>query len=300
MADISAELIKDLRVKTGAGVLDCKKALTESKGDLEAAVEILRKSGAAKADKKTGRITAEGRISLVVEGNQGVMVEVNSETDFVAKNPEFQAFADEVAASILKTKPAHVEALLKGALRGSSVEETLKGLIAKIGENISVRRFVTLQAGADEVVGSYVHMGNKIGVLVKVKGPKEKISEAALRDVAMHVAASAPQYLSREEIPAEVIAKEKEIYLEQMKDSGKPANVLDKIIEGKIAKFADEVCLVSQPFVKDPTGKQSVSQFLKQIDPAIAVTGFVRYQVGEGLAKKEQDFASEVAKAAQV
>lgn len=300
MADISAELIKDLRVKTGAGVLDCKKALTESKGDLEAAVEILRKSGAAKADKKTGRITAEGRISLVVEGNQGVMAEVNSETDFVAKNPEFQAFADEVAASILKSKPANVEALLKSSLRGSSVEETLKGLIAKIGENISVRRFTTLQAGADEVVGSYVHMGNKIGVLVKVKGPKEKVSEAALRDVAMHVAASAPQYLSREEIPGEVIAKEKEIYLEQMKDSGKPANVLDKIIEGKIAKFADEVCLVSQPFVKDPTGKQSVSQFLKQIDPAIAVTGFVRYQVGEGLAKKEQDFASEVAKAAQV
>ena len=300
MADISADMIKDLRIKTGAGVLDCKKALTESAGNLEVAVEILRKSGAAKADKKTGRITAEGRVSLKVEGNQAVMVEVNSETDFVAKNPEFQNFADEVAAGILKTKPADVAALLKSSLKGSTVDEVLKSLIAKIGENISVRRFVLLQAAGDEGMGFYVHMGNKIGVLVKLKGPKGKMTEAVTRDVAMHVAASAPQYLKRENIPAEIIAKEKEIYLEQMKDSGKPANVLEKILEGKINKFADEVCLVSQVFVKDPTGKQSVSQFLKQIDPNIDVIDFVRYQVGEGLAKREQDFASEVAKAAKL
>lgn len=299
MAEITADMIKDLRIKTGAGVLDCKKALTESNGDLEAAVEALRKSGAAKADKKTGRITAEGRIALKVDGKQGVMVEVNSETDFVAKNPEFQNFSDELAASILQTKPANVEALLKSSLRGSTVEEVLKGLIAKIGENISVRRFTVLQAAADEVVGSYVHMGNKIGVLVKIKGPQDKINEGTTRDVAMHVAASAPQYLSREKIPAEIIAKEKEIYLEQMKDSGKPANVLEKIIEGKISKFADEVSLVSQAFVKDPTGKQSVSQFLKQIDAGLSVVDFVRYQVGEGIAKKSEDFASEVAKIAQ-
>lgn len=299
MADITADMIKDLRIKTGAGLLDCKKALSESVGNVDVAVEILRKSGAAKADKKTGRITAEGRVSLQVEGNQAVMVEVNSETDFVAKNPEFQSFADEVASTVLKTKSADLPALLKAPFRGVTVEEALKNMIGKIGENISVRRFKTVQAAADEVLGSYIHMGNKIGVLVKLKGPKDKISEAVTRDVAMHVAASAPQYLQREDIPSEIIAKEKEIYLEQMKDSGKPANVLEKIIEGKVSKFADEVCLVNQIFVKDPSGKQTVSQFLKQIDPAISVVDFVRYQVGEGLAKKEQDFASEVAKAAQ-
>lgn len=299
MADITADMIKDLRIKTGAGLLDCKKALTESGGNVDGAVEILRKSGAAKADKKTGRITAEGRISLKVEGNHAVMVEVNSETDFVAKNPEFQAFADEIAGTVLQSKPSDVATLLKSSIRGSSLEEVLKTMISKIGENISVRRFVNLAASGDEVLGSYVHMGNKIGVLVKLKGPKDKITEAAIRDVAMHVAASAPQYLQREDIPAEVIAKEKEIYLEQMKDSGKPANVLEKIIEGKVGKFADEVCLVNQVFVKDPTGKQTISQFLKQIDPGISVVDFKRYQVGEGLAKKEQDFASEVAKAAQ-
>lgn len=300
MAEITADMIKDLRIKTGAGLLDCKKALMESAGNLEGAVELLRKSGAAKADKKTGRITSEGRISLKVEGVKAVMVEINSETDFVAKNPEFQTFADEVAALLLQTQSANLESLLKASFKGSTLEENLKSLIAKIGENISLRRFVQLQASADEVLGSYVHMGNKIAVLVKLKGPREKISETVTRDVAMHVAASAPQYLTRENIPAEIIAKEKEIYLEQIKDSGKPANVLEKIIEGKVAKFADEVCLVNQVFVKDPTGKQSVSQFLKQIDPSISVVEFVRYQVGEGLAKREQDFASEVAKAAKI
>lgn len=299
MAEITAELIKDLRLKTAAGMLDCKKALTESKGDVDQAVEILRKSGAAKADKKTGRITAEGRVSLKVEGGRGVMVEVNSETDFVAKNPEFQTFADDVAQEIAKSQPADIAALLQASLKGQKLEEVLKSLIAKIGENISVRRFANMQAGAGEVMGSYIHMGNKIGVLVKIKGPQEKISEVVTRDVAMHVAATAPRYLSKENIPAEVIAKEKEIYLEQMKDSGKPANVLEKIIEGKVNKFADEVCLVNQAFVKDPTGKQSVSQFLKQIDPSIEVVDFLRFQVGEGIAKKEQDFASEVAKVAQ-
>lgn len=300
MAEITADMIKDLRIKTGAGLLDCKKALMESAGNLEGAVELLRKSGAAKADKKTGRITSEGRISLKVEGGKAVMVEINSETDFVAKNPEFQTFADEVAALLLQTQSANLESLLKALFKGSTLEENLKSLIAKIGENISLRRFVQLQASADEVLGSYVHMGNKIAVLVKLKGPREKISETVTRDVAMHVAASAPQYLTRENIPAEIIAKEKEIYLEQMKDSGKPANVLEKIIEGKVAKFADEVCLVNQVFVKDPTGKQTVTQFLKQIDPSISVVEFVRYQVGEGLAKREQDFASEVAKAAKI
>ncbi len=299
MAEITADMIKDLRIKTGAGLLDCKKALMESNGDIDAAVEFLRKSGAAKADKKTGRITSEGRISLKVDGNKAVMVEVNSETDFVAKNPEFQAFSDEVAALILQTQASNLDALSKASFKGATLEEALKSLIAKIGENISVRRFAQLQASADEVLGSYVHMGNKIAVLVKLKGPQAKITDAVTRDVAMHVAASAPQYLTRENIPAEIIAKEKEIYLEQMKDSGKPANVLEKIIEGKVAKFADEVCLVNQVFVKDPTGKQTVNQFLKQIDPSISVVDFVRYQVGEGLAKKEQDFASEVAKAAQ-
>lgn len=296
MSEISAELIKELRAKTGAGVVDCKKALTESQGDIEAAVDILRKSGAAKADKKSGRITAEGRVVIKNLENVSVMAEVNCETDFVAKNSDFQSFVQATADQILKEKPKDVDALLGSSLQGKTFKEAQQEIITKTGENISVRRFVLLQSGAGEKIGSYVHMGDKIGVLVKMKGPADKMAENTIRDVAMHVAASAPSYLAKENIPADVIAKEKEIYLEQMKDSNKPAQVLEKIIEGKISRFAEDICLLHQLFVKDPTGKQTVAQFLKEIHPDLTVVDFIRYQVGEGIAKRSDDFAAEVAK----
>ncbi len=296
MSEISAELIKELRAKTGAGVVDCKKALTESQGDIEAAVDILRKSGAAKADKKSGRITAEGRVVIKSLENISVMAEVNCETDFVAKNADFQNFVQATADQILKEKPKDVDALLGSSFQGKSFKEAQQEIITKTGENISVRRFVLLSSEAGEKIGSYLHMGDKIGVLVKMKGPADKLSDQVSRDVAMHVAASAPSYLAKENIPADVIAKEKEIYLEQMKDSNKPAQVLEKIIEGKISRFAEDICLLHQLFVKDPTGKQTVAQFLKEIHPDLTVVDFVRYQVGEGIAKRSDDFAAEVAK----
>jgi elongation factor Ts len=299
MAEISANLIKELREKTGAGVLDCKKALTETGGDLEKAVDQLRKSGVTKAEKKSGRITTEGRVSVKIEGNQAALVEVNCETDFVAKNPDFQNFSEGLAALVLKEKPKDLSALQELSLNGQKVKDILQNMVAKIGENISVRRFQLVSAASDEKLGSYIHMGNKIGVVVKIKGPADKITDGAVRDVAMHVAASSPQYLSREFIAAEAIEREKAIYQEQMKDMKKPPQVLEKILEGKLARFADEVCLVSQPFVKDPTGKQSVADFLKAIHPEIKVTEFVRYQVGEGMTKKTDDFAAEVEKARQ-
>ncbi len=299
MAEISANLIKELREKTGAGVLDCKKALVESQGDLSKAIEGLRKSGAAKAEKKTGRITAEGRVLAKQQGDRAVLLEVNCETDFVAKNEDFQAFVENLAELILKENPSGAEALLQASLKGQAVKEVLQTLIAKIGENISIRRFAVMQVQAGEKIGSYIHMGNKIGVLVKIKGSVSKLEEPVLRDVAMHVAASAPQYLVRQEIPQDVLEREKSIYLEQMKELKKPPAVLEKILEGKIARFADEVCLVDQPFVKDPTGKQTLAAYLKEKDPSLQVTQFLRYQVGEGIAKKEEDFASEVAKSLQ-
>jgi elongation factor Ts len=299
MAEISANLIKELREKTGAGVLDCKKALTETGGDLEKAVDQLRKTGVAKAEKKSGRITTEGRISVKIEGSGAALAEVNCETDFVAKNPDFQNFSEGLVGLILKDKPKDLNALQELSLNGQKVKDILQGMVAKIGENISVRRFQIVSAAPDEKIGSYIHMGSKIGVVVKVKGPADKLNDAAIRDVAMHVAASTPQYLSREFIPADAIEREKAIYQEQMKEMKKPPQVLEKILEGKLARFADEVCLVSQPFVKDPTGKQSVADFLKAIHPEIKVTEFVRYQVGEGMAKKSDDFAAEVEKAAK-
>jgi elongation factor Ts len=295
MPEISADLIKELRAKTSAGVLDCKKALMESGGDLEKAVDILRKSGAAKADKKTGRITSEGRVAIKSEGDKAVILEVNCETDFVAKNQDFQNFVDGLAEHILKQNLSDLEGLLQSNFKGQKVQEILQGMVAKIGENISVRRFHLLKASGDEQIGSYIHLGNKIGVLVKVKGPKQHL-DVVPRDIAMHVAASSPQYLAKENIPTEVVAREKEIYREQLKDSNKPPQVLEKILEGKLARFADDVCLMNQAFVKDPTGKQNITQYLKQVHPEIKVVEFVRYQVGEGLAKREGDFAAEVAK----
>ncbi len=296
MSEISASLIKDLREKTGAGIVDCKKALVEAGADFEKAVDILRKTGAAKAEKKSGRITAEGRVTIKQQGNEAVLVEINCETDFVAKNPDFQNFVEEVGAHLLKARPAGVEELLASNFRSASLKQSLEDMILKIGENISIRRFAFLKAGPNEKIGSYIHMGNKIGVAVLMKGPEDQLSDAVLRDVAMHTAAASPLYLNPAAIPADALEREKVIYREQMKDLNKPANVLEKILEGKVARFADDVCLLNQAFVKDPTGKQSVAQYLKQVHPELDVVQFVRYQVGEGVVRKEEDFAAEVAK----
>ncbi len=298
MAEIRAEMVKELREKTGAGMLDCKNALTETQGDLEKAIEVLRKKGIAAAGKKAGRIASEGLVHIHREKNRASIVEVNCETDFVGKTPDFQDFVKQLAKHAHDFRPADLEGFLRQKLAGSekSVDLAFKELVAKIGENINLRRFFLLEASEGEQLGSYIHMGSKIGAMVKVKGNSAKISEDVLKDFAMHVAASAPRYLRASEIPQEVKEKEKEIYRAQMKDSGKPAEILEKIIEGKLGKFANEVCLEDQIFIRDPDGKKTVGKLLKEMDPTATLVSFIRYQVGEGMAKKEEDFAAEVAK----
>ena len=298
MAEITAKMVQELREKTGAGMMDCKKALNETGGDMEKAIEHLRKQGMASAGKKAGRLASEGLVDVAVEGSVAAIVEVNSETDFVAKTPDFQNFVKSLAQHVAKQKPASVEALLQQTPAGAAAnyEILTKELVAKIGENISIRRFSVLQAGPKEKFGSYLHMGNKIGALVKVEGDSTKLNPDLLKDLAMHVAAAAPRFVHREQIPEDVKAKEREIYLAQLAESGKPKEMLEKIVEGKIGKFASEVCFQEQMFIKDPTGKKSVSKHLQENDPSGKVVEFVRFQVGEGMAKKEEDFAAEVAK----
>lgn len=297
MTAISASMVKDLREKTGAGMLNCKNALTESNGDVEKAIEILRKKGVASAEKRAGRLASEGLICIHQDSNVVSLVEINCETDFVAKNEEFQGFVKKVAEHALKNKPTDLAQMLSQEFGGTkkSLEDVVKEQVTKIGENISIRRFALIEAAAGEQVGQYTHMGSKIGALVRVRGDAAKVSQGVLKDLAMHVAAAAPGFLNSEAIPAEVIEKEKEIYLAQLKESGKPPEILEKILQGKINKFSTEVCLVNQLFIKDPDGKNSVSKHLKGIDATAEILEFVRFQVGEGMAKKEEDFAAEVA-----
>jgi elongation factor Ts len=297
MSNVTAEQVKDLRERTGAGMADCKKALTETGGDLEKAVEELRKKGIAAASKKTGRLASEGLLQIAREGNVTALVEVNCETDFVAKTDDFQNFIKQVAGQVVKNKPASLEALLQQTSpEGKSWEERTKELIAKLGENISIRRFALVELKPGERLGHYLHMGSKIGAVVKVKGEAAKLSDELLKELAMHAAAAGPRFLNREQIPEEVVSKEKEIYRAQMKDSGKSPEILEKILSGKLEKFAAEVCFEEQLFIKDPTGKTSVARHLKSADPTARLVEFVRFQVGEGMAKKEEDFAAEVAK----
>jgi elongation factor Ts len=298
MTAISATMVKDLREKTGAPMLDCKNALSEAGGDMEKAVEVLRKKGMASAAKKSGRLASEGLVHIHPEDKAVAMVEVNCETDFVGKTEEFQAFVKKVAHHVLKNNPKDRETLLAQTWdnSGKSVEEITKEMVAKIGENISIRRFHQIHRKADELVGHYIHMGSKIGALVLVKGDGGKLKDEALRGVAMHVAAAAPRFVSADRIPGEVLQKEKEIYAAQMKDSGKPAEILEKILDGKLKKFATEVCIEDQIYIKDPEGKSSVGKYLKSLDPHAKILDFVRFQVGEGLEKKQEDFAAEVAK----
>lgn len=283
---ITAALVKELRERTGAGMMECKKMLVETDGDIELAIEELRKRGAAQADKKAGRIAAEGTIVTLVEGNIGVAIEVNSETDFAAKNDAFMAFANQVAKSVLANKPADMEALSGSLIEADkTVESARQTLIQEIGENISVRRFELVEAGEGEVVGAYQH-GNKISVLVQLENGSDDLA----KDVAMHVAASKPVCISEDQVPADLLAKEREIFTAQAADSGKPPEIMEKIVDGRVRKYLAEVTLVGQPFVKDPD--QTVGKLLKSA--GAQVKQFVRYEVGEGIEKKEDDFAAEV------
>ena len=284
---ITASMVKELRERTGVGMMDCKKALTEADGDLDLAAENLRKKGAAAADKKAGRIAAEGLIGLSTDdaGQAAAIVEINSETDFVAKADDFIAYTAAVAEAALAEKPADLEALLNVPMNGSTVEEQRKELIGKLGENMGVRRF-ELVGGNGNPVYNYTH-GAKIVVVVEMEGGDETLG----RDIAMHIAASKPVCVVPEDIPAEMLAKEKEIFTAQAKGSGKPDNIIEKIITGRIAKYVNEICLTGQPFVKDPDTK--VGKLLEQNNAK--VLSFVRYEVGDGLEKKQEDFAAEVA-----
>ena len=283
---ITASLVKELRERTGSGMMECKKALVETDGDIDAAAELMRKSGAAKADKKAGRVAADGAIKAMVsdDGKTAVILEINSETDFVAKDENFQAFADEVLATVAQHKPASVDALATMTLAsGQSVEEARQALIAKVGENIQVRRFEILQSSAS--IASYLH-GTRIGVLVDSSADTD-----LARDIAMHVAAVNPQFVDQDSVPTEFIESEKSILIAQAESSGKPAEIIEKMIQGRLEKLLAEVTLLGQPFVKDPD--QKVGKLLS--DAGASVTGFIRYEVGEGIEKKVEDFAAEVA-----
>jgi elongation factor Ts len=281
---ISASMVKELRERTGAGMMECKKALVETNGDMDAAVEQLRKSGQAKADKKSSRVAADGKIVIKVEGLKAAMVEINSETDFVAKDDNFAAFAEAVADTVLAGDAADVEALSGSPLSdGRTVETARTELVAKVGENISVRRFERMEA-ADHL-GSYAH-GARIGAMVSLKGGDEELA----RDIAMHVAATNPICVDESGVPAETLESERRIFAEQAAQSGKPADIIEKMVTGRIAKFLKEVTLLGQPFVKDTD--VSVGKLLKS--SGAEVTGFVRYEVGEGIEKKEENFAEEV------
>lgn len=283
---ITATMVKELRERTGAGMMECKKMLTETNGDIEAAIDNMRKSGAAKADKKAGRIAAEGKVIITVseDKKEASIIEVNCETDFVAIDESFVGFVTAAGATVLADKPADVAALSALPLdSGETVEETRANLVAKIGENMQVRRFELLSSEGQ--VCAYNH-GVKIGVAVAITGGDEALG----KDIAMHIAASRPTCVSEAEVPAELLEKEKEILIAQAQESGKPMEIIEKMIQGRLRKFLSEITLVGQPFIKDPD--QTVAQLLKAA--GAEVTAFVRYEVGEGIEKKQEDFAAEV------
>ncbi len=306
MAAVTAAMVKELREMTGAGMMDCKKALANTDGDMDKAVEYLRENGMAKAAKKAGRIAAEGIVKTVVEGTKAAIVEVNSETDFVAKNADFNAYVEDVAAQALTTKAADIDAFLAESWNKDSsktVADALAGQIAVIGENLKIRRFAQLEE-ANGFIASYIHMGGKIGVLVDVETDvvNPAIEEMA-RNVAMQIAALKPQYTSDSEVSAEYIEHEKEILLAQIqndpKESQKPEKVIQGMITGRIKKELKEICLLDQVYVKAEDGKQSVGKYVEEVAKAngakITIKGFVRYETGDGIEKRQDDFAAEVA-----
>ncbi len=288
MATISAKLVKELREKTGAGMMDCKKALTETDGDIDKAINYLREKGIAKAAKKADRIAAEGLVHVETKGNDAVIVEINSETDFVARNEGFQELVKEIANQVLDTKAETVEALMETTLpNGKSVDERIKEAISTIGEKLSVRRFAIRTKTDNDAFGAYLHMGGRIGVLTVVEGSTD---EEAARDVAMHIAAINPKYVSSEQVSEEEINHEREVLKQQALNEGKPENIVEKMVEGRLRKYLQEICAVDQDFVKNPD--VTVEAFLKTKGGKLV--DFVRYEVGEGMEKREENFADEV------
>ncbi|WP_281190717.1 translation elongation factor Ts [Staphylococcus schleiferi] len=285
---ISAKLVKELRERTGAGMMDCKKALEATDGDIDKAIDYLREKGIAKAAKKADRIAAEGITHVEVKGNDAVIVEINSETDFVARNEGFQQLVKEIANQILETKVDSVEALNETTLpHGKTVSEHMTEAISTIGEKLSLRRFEIKSKSDSDAFGAYLHMGGRIGVLAVVEGSTD---EEAAKDVAMHIAAINPKYVSSDQVSEEEINHEREVLKQQALNEGKPENIVEKMVEGRLRKYLQEICAVNQNFVKDPD--QTVEQFLKSKGGQLV--DFVRYEVGEGLEKREENFADEV------
>ena len=285
---ITASMVKELRERTGSGMMECKKALQEAGGDIDVAIENMRKSGMAKADKKSGRVAAEGRVVIKIsdDGKSAAVVEVNCETDFVSGGDDFLSFVEAIATTALNKKPADIDALSEMTLEGSSktIEEARKEKIAKVGENMQLRRFELLETTTG-TFGSYLH-GTRMGVLVEM----ENGSDELIKDVAMHIAASNPLCVSEAEVPADVLEKEKEILRAQALESGKPADIVEKMLTGRIRKYLAEITLLGQSFVKDPD--KTVETLLS--DAGATVNRFVRYEVGEGIEKKQENFADEV------
>ncbi|MBW7569742.1 MAG: translation elongation factor Ts [Succinivibrio sp.] len=286
MATVTAAMVKELRDATGAGMMDCKKALVAADGNMQAAIDAMRKSGAAKAAKKAGRTAAEGIIAVASNANKIALVEVNSETDFCAKNAEFVTYAQKVADLALASSISDVEALKAAQLDGQTVADALTALVAKIGENLQLRRVALVEAKEGETLGLYVHSNKRIGVAAVIKGGDESVA----KDVAMHICASKPDFVKPEDVSAEVVEHERQVQIEIAMKSGKPQAIAEKMVEGRMKKFTGEVSLTGQPFVKNP--EISVGQMLKEHN-ADAVS-FIRYEVGEGIEKAVVDFAAEV------
>jgi len=285
---VTAQMVKELREKTGAGMMDCKKALVQVDGDMDAAIDFLREKGLSSAAKKADRIAAEGTTFILEEGNEAVLVEVNAETDFVAKNEGFQVLVKELASYLLATKPASVEVALESTMEnGLTVADHISNAIAKIGEKITLRRFeIATKTDADSF-GPYLHMGGRIGVLTVVEGTTDS---SVAKDVAMHVAALNPKYITHDQISQEEIDHERKVLTEQALNEGKPENIVAKMVEGRLRKYFEEICVLDQPFVKNPD--QKVGDFVKAAGGTLK--SFVRYEVGEGIEKREDNFAEEV------
>ena len=283
---VTAQMVKDLREKTGAGMMDCKKALAETNGDLAAAEEFLREKGIAKANKKESRIAAEGLAAIYAEDKKAVILEVNSETDFVSKNEEFKSMIDSIGAALLKSDAKTLEEALELPCEDGTIHDLIVTKTAKIGEKLSLRRFEIVSLNDGDVLGSYIHMGGRIASLVVLKGGNEEVA----KDVAMQQAAMKPEYVFITDVPEEVVAKEREIQKELAISEGKPADIAEKMVEGRIKKFYKEICLVEQAFIKD--GSMSVSDYVKNNNGEIIKA--IRYEVGEGMEKRNDDFAAEV------
>lgn len=287
---ITPQMVKDLREKSGAGMMDCKKALSESNGNMDEAFEILRKRGVSIAQKKAGRVASDGLVGSFVsdDKNLGVLVEVNCETDFVTKTEDFQGFVNLMTEVVREKDPKDLDNLMSTEYNGKTVKELQTDVIAKIGENLGVRRFARVAIDGGKKLAQYIHAGSKIGVISVFEDPNGKLDDSTAYEVSMHVAAMHPQYVRKDEVPESVVKKEKEIMAAQMGDTKKPPEIMEKILSGKINKFYTEICLEDQVYVRDPEGKSSVGKWLSNIDSGIKIDSFVRLQVGEGVEKKSE------------